>query len=71
MKKEDLKPGDKVHLAHDSRFTYTYLGEWEIAVVGKPEHRIKGAVYGVFAHNPQPTYDLKTVLLPYEAVMKS
>jgi hypothetical protein len=67
MIKTELKPGDVVCLKHDACIKYTYLGEYSgdrrTASVD-----LKTDDYGVFAYNPEPTKELRTVILPYEAV---
>lgn len=72
MNRDELKPGDVVWLGHDTAIKYTYLGEpvtMPSSSVGE-YRKLQHTDHGLFAYNPPPTYELKTVFLPFQAVNK-
>ena len=60
MEKKDLKAGDVVVLMHNRSIEYTYLRE---STASEED--------GIFAYNPAPTFELRTVTLPYAALVKN
>lgn len=73
MNREDLKPGDVVYLGHETTIKYTYLGNpTNLPQSSVGEYRkLENTDHGLFAYNPLPNYELKTVFLPFQAIKKA